>query len=492
MQQVWQELKMANINQDDLPYGLDAKMLARLQALQGEKPSADPVKLNIPSTDEDNASEVAAPQAVLKSEPLPAPTESEEDNTDPSEASTPMPSASSILAKYKNLQENPTPNPKSVSETLENLLGSTKQSVAQAKKDRDAIQLGALFSKLGNTIGNAVTPLSAKLDNSMSDALMEQSKQPMNDLLAESTINKDALQNQVLKGKTRTEMDKTDPNSAISQAAKDFYKKTTGKDADETMSASDLESLDPMLARLFNAQESGKNRQLASKNSADNKQDSLDQKSDDKQNLAVKDVQTMIETTRGSTDIRNAKEATRLVDNANSLLSEYPDLNKMPTAQVTLFAQELAKIAKGGVSGEAEVRDIMPHSVASGLMKGLSQLEGSPTGAQLGAFIKEYQPYLDAIKKNSIKLVNDRTHRILNAQSKRLGDDNSKMLNDLYFPPPMASAEVVPPMPQGGAPMPAPAASSDSVNMIDPKGNVRSVPKSMVQSALAAGGKMAE
>ncbi len=161
------------------------------------------------------------------------------------------------------------------------------------------------------------------------------------------------------------------------------------------------------------------------------RQDKLDHYTDQ----ATKDAVTMLETARGSKDVQNAKEAIRTVDNATSLLNEYPDLNKMPQTQVALYTQELGKIAKGGVSGAEEFREIMPKSAASYIENKLSQLGNHPTGAQLGKFLQETRPYLDAIKNNSVTLVNSRNERILDASRKRLGEENYNILKNTYNHP---------------------------------------------------------
>jgi hypothetical protein len=81
----------------------------------------------------------------------------------------------------------------------------------------------------------------------------------------------------------------------------------------------------------------------------------------------------------------------------------------------------------------------MPQSLASSIMKGLGQLENQPNGAQLGAFLKEYQPYLNTIRTNSNQLVNDRTDRILKAQAPRLGTNNISLLKSIYSPTPITT-----------------------------------------------------
>lgn len=350
----------------------------------------------------------------------PAPESDEEDDTEDSTAKSPA----SILSKLQSLKANPTKNPPPVQDVLSRLLGQSQDQMQTAKDQRDKLQLFAALGQAGSTVGQALTPLAPKQDYSkFYDLLQKQAEQPVSDLGAQQALQQGALKTQMLKGQTTTEMSQSDPNSDVSKVMRDLYKQETGKDAPDGMAYADIAKLEPALARMASA-----------KNMLAMRQDALKTKGEEKQANALKDTQQMIETARGAKDVQNARETSRLIDNANSLLSGYPNLNDMPAAQVSLFAQELAKIAKGGVAGEAEVKDIVPPTIASGLMKGLGQLENKPEGSQLAAFLQEYKPYLDTIKTNSQKLVTDRTERILKVQTPRLGIDNVKLMRDVYNP----------------------------------------------------------
>lgn len=357
--------------------------------------------------------------SVAPSQPLP---DTEESNQGLENVAPTPRSPADILAKLQSLKTSPTKNAPPVQDVLSRLLGQSREDLSEAKQQRNQLQLLANLGQAGSTVGQALTPLAPKQDASnFWNTLREQAQQPVSDLKTQQALSQGVLQGQKLQADTSTEMSQSDPTSAVSKIMRDLYKQETGRTADESLAYADLEKLAPSLSRLAAAKQNLENRKML-----------LSAKGDEKQNTAIKDVQNMIESSRGARDVQSAKETTRLINNAQSLLAEYPDLNQMPKAQVALFAQELAKIAKGGVAGEAEVREIMPHSVASQIMSGLSTLQGDPNGAQLGEFLKTYQPYLETIKKNSEKLAYDRTDRILKAQAGRLGKANSELLRSIY------------------------------------------------------------
>ena len=326
-----------------------------------------PNSLSNNSLSKDEIDKLLQPQQSSQASPLPIPKGNEDDSSDDAEdgdesdeednsTAPSLPNSSLIEAgkRLANAKANPTPNAPTVSDTLKALLGKSNQSVDDAKKERDALQLGALFSRLGNQFGNAMTQLApTKLDNSMSDALMKSSQQPMADLGEKQALAKGALQQQIATGQATTEIDKTDPNSAISKAARDFYQKTTGKPADAAMSASDLQSMDPILARTFAAQERSKDRTMMSQSGVDAKeaaQDAKQQVQDEKiQQKFSKDVSGLSQSSRSA--IGKAAQAkisvNRLLDIVNDpnstnqdLQSAYADLNQVVSGTTTMGGTE--------------------------------------------------------------------------------------------------------------------------------------------------------
>ena len=308
----------------------------------------------------------------------------------------------------------------------ENALAKALAAQGQAMKD-------AQFQRGIEQLGGGIAKIAPNYSNS--DIMRQSANTPIQNYL---------LQNQEAAN---------DPNSGISKGLRAYMSKL-GMDVSDGATANQLKQVMPFIfkdveakqaqqarkedlaeklaERQQEAQYRNENLKLQKEALAQNKEQTRQDKLSHQSDQATKDAVQMLETARGSKDIQNAKEAIRNVDNAQSLLSEYPDLNKMPQAQASLLVQEISKIAKGGVSGDAEYREIMPSTVASHVMNGLSKLGNKPTGSELGAFLKEYQPYLDTIKTNSANLVNARNSRILDANRKRLGEENYNMLKSTY------------------------------------------------------------
>lgn len=289
--------------------------------------------------------------------------------------------------------------------------------LAQAKQNAANTNLSAGIGKAADLIGAAMAHTGT--NNAVYDDLEKNADNDEKNVLNQDKLESDNLKDQELSRKLKDETDSNNPSSpksvAYREQANEMLKQLGSPGLSNNVSATDLEKQLPLIYKRIEMKENAANRSVAREGIQSSKDMML-------QSNVIKDTQNMIETARGAKDVQNAKETMRLVNNARSVLQEAPngDLNQIPQAQVALFAQEMGKIAKGGVAGHEEVRDIMPSSVASRLMKGLSDLENNPNGAKLGAFLQTYQPYLDDVYNNSHQLVGDRMNRILQGQGLRL------------------------------------------------------------------------
>src|ERR1035437_5514374 len=236
--------------------------------------------------------------------------------------------------------------------------------------------------------GNGENELSKLLTQQRQDVLGQQLMQGANIMgagLAKVTPNNDVYEQGIkLAGlpieqyKERQANEANDPNSGISQGMRDYMKTKLGVNVSDNATAAQMGQVVPMvfkdieakqlqashaadLKNRLDVQQSMKeaqiesarqNKQAAMANAAAIREQSRQDKLTHNSDQAVKDTTTMLETARGSKDIQNAKEAIRNVDNAKSLMAEYPDLNKMPQAQAALTVKEISKIAQGVVSSE--------------------------------------------------------------------------------------------------------------------------------------------
>jgi hypothetical protein len=129
----------------------------------------------------------------------------------------------------------------------------------------------------------------------------------------------------------------------------------------------------------------------------------------------------------------------RRVDNVNSLVIKYPDLNKTPQNQVNALTDEITQIVTGGMSTEGKAAKLMNPTLTSGFQNLMGKTFGKPTGADLGSFIQEYLPYMVDLQKNARSYIKDQIHPIMTGYNKRVAPSDLEEVKGAYskyFSPP--------------------------------------------------------
>lgn len=153
-------------------------------------------------------------------------------------------------------------------------------------------------------------------------------------------------------------------------------------------------------------------------------------------NNASKNAQNavqLLETSRGNPAAQQAERDLYAAAKANSLVSLYPDPNKMPQQQVQLLVQELGKIASGGTPTMHELDGLTPNTLTGKLASQYSRLVDKPTAANAGAFIQEYQRYSNALSYDAQNEVKNRYSRILESKRPTLSRSEYDNLKQQYM-----------------------------------------------------------
>ncbi len=356
-----------------------------------------------------------------------APEAKEEDDSEDDGDSSRGPAG--LLNKLQSLRSNPTKNPPPIQDTLSKLLGQNNDELANARDQRGQMQLLAMLGLAGQQAGAALSPLgNVKTDPTAFNALMAASQQPVGDIKNKQDINNEILKGSVLKGQAQTEIQKTDPNSAVSQAYRDLYEKTTHKKADPGMSAMDIEKLEPMLARMSTAEENSKNRANALAVARGTKE--LDKK--DKADTHVGD---MLESSRQTKDVSQAYLDSYSASKALKLLKKYPDMNAMTPQETSLITSEVAKIAQGGVPGKEELKALKVNALPSWFASEAQKLTNNPIPAQAGKFMQKYKDYLEELQNNAKEVINDKITRVIDTHEGRMNPSTAKLYREKYVKP---------------------------------------------------------
>lgn len=306
------------------------------------------------------------------------------------------------------------------------------------QQDLNDAQHRAANVEFANRLGKAAETFSAGLSHT----------QPVNQKSWEEGAQ--SGQNIVKDYQAQVANQKNDPNSPLSQAFRQ-YAQGLGVKINGAFTAADGEKLLPYMFKGFEAdqqrQQTAANLEFKMKELAQMKQQHDETLAALKEKLgtvkttgdqakAMSEVTNKIEQSKSRGVVKNAYEAERLIDNAQSLINEYSqngkNLNDMPQAQVANFFNELAKIAKGGVANESDYKHIAPNTLASRLMSHISSIGNTPTGADLGKFITENQPYLNSLKQNAMGVAGNDINNYLTGYKDRLSPQQYDTLKNLH------------------------------------------------------------
>ncbi len=275
--------------------------------------------------------------------------------------------------------------------------GFSNNTVAKLKEAQDAqskAQNDARLTNAMNLIGSSIAGLGTKgavLDNTMDKYYQERAK--------DDTITKNFT--------ALTEKEKDDPDSKASKKMVDFSKQVLEKAGFENasklvngMSYNQIEKNFPQISKMADLKISSDARKTA----LGTKQAEKDKETQQKTYTNTTDRMTKY---RGAKDVGNAAEALRNSDMAMEIIKMNPDLNNISNEQYNTLVSEISKIANGGVATEASIHDNKAKTIQSQAAQFWSKVKGSPTGAQLGDFIKQNRDYLTHLNEVNHNIVDN-------------------------------------------------------------------------------------
>lgn len=284
--------------------------------------------------------------------------------------------------------------------------GITSDQIKDAM-NRSNLNAGAMM------LGKGAERIGAALNRQKNDPnyLNEMSpliNKPVEDLMNQQKLQEMQTQNIAQQRVLALNQDKDDPNSQSSMIYRDILQKTfpdvlKGVDASK-LSASQMEQVFPPLKAFAERQiEATTRAQMMSQKNQDKKEKDLDAAN-------TKFVQA-VQQVRGDKALNNQKDTIRRVDNAFQIINNpmwKGDLNKIPAPMAAIVAKDIDSIVSGGTSSEAGFKEISSPTGLSSLSKGLAYIGNNPTGAQLGAFIKQQQNVLLDLKTNAQNAIKNR------------------------------------------------------------------------------------
>lgn len=140
-----------------------------------------------------------------------------------------------------------------------------------------------------------------------------------------------------------------------------------------------------------------------------------------------------LQSARGNPAVQKAENDIYSAKKANSLAALYPDPNKMPKQMVNLYVEELGKIAQGGSATEGTLQGLTPDTLNGALKSAYSKLKNEPTGANAGAFIKQYQDYANSVAGDAKDTLKQNYQGIIESKKPWLTPGSYNTLNQQFL-----------------------------------------------------------
>jgi hypothetical protein len=235
----------------------------------------------------------------------------------------------------------------------------------------------------------------------------------------------------------------------------------------------------PLYEKIYKVEQDRLKRQDELSKSKEERDERKNAKTTAEQDKALQSAQQLLESARGNPAAAQAEKDLYAAKKADSLANLYGDPAKLSMQQVRLLASEVGKIASGGTPSMHELEGITPSTLTGKLSEVVSKFTNEPTAANAAAFVKQYQDYTKQLAKDAKEVIRDKYGRVIESRRNQLGDVGYQMLKDNY----LNRFDVEQELGGGGG---------ETVRVVDPKGQVRLIPKNQLQDALKAGGKLAE
>lgn len=240
-----------------------------------------------------------------------------------------------------------------------------------------------------------------------------------------------------------------------------------------------IQAIEQRKSREGVAAEARATREAIGKNTAAIRQGAQDTKTSEAQNKAYTSMRHDLETFRGN---QAAQQAALKVLNADTALAivKNKDPNTLTTQDLHLLAEEMGKVASGGVPTESGVKALLPNTLATKVAEMKSFLSNNPSDANAAKFIQHNMQYLEEMKNVANSTLSSYRSNIAKGYKSRVRpEDYEEATRDYSLGgSPIVSAEVEAKM--GG---------NTPVRVQAPDGKVRLVPQDKVDAAIAAGGK---
>lgn len=355
-----------------------------------------------------------------------------------------------------------------------------RMDMLNAQKASNQNQGFAALAQAAAQTGHAISGTNVPLDQSVFNTLQANANAPVTNLQNQQKYHAQNVQNQMTEMQAQAMQEANDPNSTLSKNVNKMYSgimKQVGLDPSviDGMSASNTKAY---VQSLFEHADAQATKKAIMQQNLMLQRERMDIAQSNKENGYMGQTIQALTSARGDPEVGQALKNKLSIQNTWSLLNQYKDPNQMSQQELQLAVQEMVKVATNGVPGAAEVNALMPNTWQGNLKVLASKATNQPTAANAGAFIDRYKTYLKELDKNSTDAINSKFEKIIDSNSGRIGQDNATALKKTW------KRDYIPTQDSSGN------ASTGTVKMKDPQGNIRLVPANKKDAAIAAGGTL--
>lgn len=304
----------------------------------------------------------------------------------------------------------------------------------QASKNEMLTGLARANASLSAGLAHSNTPINEAPFNSMAAA----DQQPVTNVLNAQKSESTDLSNQQAAMATEKQTADQDPNSPASKAKQNMIKTLyPGKFTDDeldNMSAADIgDSVMKPLELDEKIKEHADEVKSRNADRASAAADRASNKATADQSKALNYVTSQLDSARGDAAVKQAQVDLYSTKKINSLINLNGDPNNLNMQQVRLLADEVAKVATGGVPGEAGTEGITPNTLRGRMSTFVQNLINSPTPANAAEFVKQYKDYSGAVAKDAQSTIKSKIDAVIETHRNQIGEDNYQNVKKQYY-----------------------------------------------------------
>lgn len=305
-----------------------------------------------------------------------------------------------------------------------------KNQMANAQKQANNNEMITGLARAGASLSAGLARSSAPVDQKPFDAMAATDQQPVTDLQNQQKAETADLSNQKSALSNSKDQADQDPNSPQSIAAKNMVKKLyPGKFDDSTLDGLSAADLTDKIYKPLELDEKIQAHKDEMRSKSADRAVAMSGKSDENQNKAYTDLVNHSESARGNPAVQQAMTG---ILNANKALKIADSGQPVNRQQLRLLADELGKIATGGVPGEHGTESLMPDNLQTRFAKLKEFLSSNPTDADAAQYVKVNSDYLHQMVDVSNDTLHTHYRRLLSGYEDRISDTQKEKYKKEY------------------------------------------------------------